>query len=87
MNSDHEKLGFYKYSKELSSNKAFAVVPSEYVNDAKTARVIWYGDETDHVNNIEFIFPEKKQYYDLQGRKVENPQKGIYIINGRKVIK
>jgi hypothetical protein len=87
VNSDHEKLGFYKYSKELSSNKAFAVVPSEYVNDAKTARVIWYGDETDHVNNIEFIFPEKEQYYDLQGRKVENPQKGIYIINGRKVIK
>ena len=87
VNSDHEKLGFYKYSKELSSNKAFAVVPSEYVNDARAARVIWYGDETDNVNNIEFVFPEKEQYYDLQGRKVENPQKGIYIVNGRKVIK
>lgn len=87
VNSDHEKLGFYQYSKELSSNKAFAVVPSEYVNDARAAKVIWYGDETDNVNNIEFIFPEKEQYYDLQGRKVENPQKGIYIVNGRKVIK
>ena len=87
VNSNHEKLGFYQYSKELSSNKAFAVVPSEYVNYAKTARVIWYGDDTDNVNNIELVFPEKEQYYDLQGRKVENPQKGIYIINGRKVIK
>ena len=87
VNSDHEKLGFYKYSKELSSNKAFAVVPSEYVNYAKTARVIWYGDDTDNVNNIELVFPEKEQYYDLLGRKVENPQKGIYIVNGRKVIK
>ena len=26
-----------------------------------------------------------KTMYDLQGRKVENPSKGIYIINGKKV--
>ena len=25
-------------------------------------------------------------YYDLNGRRVENPEKGIYIVNGRKVI-
>ena len=25
-------------------------------------------------------------YYDLQGRKVANPQKGLYIVNGKKVI-
>ena len=24
--------------------------------------------------------------YDLQGRKVENPSKGIYIINGKKTL-
>ncbi|MDO5461368.1 MAG: hypothetical protein Q4F44_06960, partial [Bacteroidales bacterium] len=26
-----------------------------------------------------------KATYDLQGRKVENPTKGIYIINGKKI--
>ena len=27
-------------------------------------------------------------YYDLQGRKVKNPQKGhIYIVNGKKIVK
>ena len=26
-------------------------------------------------------------FYDLQGRRVENPQKGVYIVNGKKVIK
>jgi hypothetical protein len=26
-----------------------------------------------------------KTIYDLQGRKVENPSKGIYIIDGKKV--
>ncbi|MBR3896326.1 MAG: hypothetical protein IKJ42_04805, partial [Bacteroidaceae bacterium] len=24
--------------------------------------------------------------YDLQGRRVENPAKGIYIVNGKKVV-
>ena len=27
-----------------------------------------------------------KAVYDLQGRKVANPTKGIYIINGKKVL-
>ena len=25
-------------------------------------------------------------YYDLQGRRVEHPTKGLYIVNGRKVV-
>ena len=28
-----------------------------------------------------------KTIYDLQGRKVTHPIKGIYIVNGRKVVK
>lgn len=27
-----------------------------------------------------------KAIYDLSGRRVENPQKGIYIVNGKKVV-
>lgn len=27
------------------------------------------------------------QYYDLQGRRVDNPTKGIYILNGKKIVK
>lgn len=35
------------------------------------------------VNNDE---PLPNHIYDLQGRRVENTQKGIYIVNGRKVV-
>lgn len=28
----------------------------------------------------------KKEYYDLMGRRAQNPGKGIYIVNGKKVI-
>jgi hypothetical protein len=26
------------------------------------------------------------EYFDLQGRKVANPTKGLYIVNGKKVV-
>lgn len=29
---------------------------------------------------------DKNVYYDLNGHRVKNPQKGIYIINGKKVV-
>ena len=35
------------------------------------------------IENGEFT-PENNVVYDLQGRKVENPSKGIYIVNGKK---
>ncbi len=47
-------------------------------------------DDMGEVNAIEGISSEtpatEADVYDLQGRKVENVRKGIYIINGRKVI-
>ena len=27
-----------------------------------------------------------KQLFDLQGRRVKNPQRGLYIVNGKKVV-
>ena len=29
---------------------------------------------------------EEKVIYDLSGRRVVNPQKGLYIVNGKKVL-
>ena len=29
---------------------------------------------------------EENIYYDLSGRRVENPVQGIYIVNGKKVL-
>ncbi len=49
------------------------------------------GDENgatgiDSVNGSEVTANGSSAYYDLQGRKVEQPKKGLYIRNGRKVI-
>ncbi|MBP3776214.1 MAG: hypothetical protein IJ069_13300 [Prevotella sp.] len=48
-----------------------------------------YGDEerqTTGILQVEHSKESVENYYDLQGRKVTNPTKGLYIIGGRKVI-
>ena len=53
-------------------------------------RLLYYGNhEIEEVTPVEDIFntqPDSfKQYYDLSGRRVSNPTKGLYIVNGKKV--
>ncbi len=50
------------------------------------ARISFHLDETTGIrdNNREAI--TNNRYYDLQGRRVENPSKGLYIRNGKKEI-
>jgi hypothetical protein len=44
------------------------------------------GDATG-IANFNTMSVKSSDYYDLQGRKVVNPGKGLYINNGRKVVK
>ena len=37
------------------------------------------------ISRIENV-KENGAVYDLQGRRVENPTKGLYIVNGKKVM-
>lgn len=41
---------------------------------------------TTSIQNPEFRIQNSQIVYDLQGRRVENPTKGIYIVGGRKVV-
>lgn len=43
-------------------------------------------DETTGVKSIEHGTLNIEHFYDLQGRKVAQPTKGLYIVNGRKVV-
>lgn len=38
------------------------------------------------INNVETETRGYNKIYDLQGRKISNPQEGIYIVNGKKII-
>jgi surface protein len=79
----NEGLNFYKFNgNTLKANHAFLLVPGAGV------RVIKLGnDETTGVEKTTSREPANDDCYDLQGRRIAQPSKGLYIINGKKVVK
>ena len=43
-------------------------------------------DETTEIENAELMMNNSELIFDLQGHRVENPGKGIYIVNGKKTV-
>ena len=50
------------------------------------ARVLKIDDSTTGIKTVESGQSKVESMYDLQGRRVLNAQKGLYIINGKKVV-
>lgn len=64
------------------ANKAILAVPT--TGGAATSSI---SIRFDGATMIESIVETKSDvYYDLQGRKVENPSNGLYIVNGKKML-
>lgn len=88
---DGNRQCFYKWVKgDTKSNLAYLQLknPSN-ANAAKTVIYLdWFGDTTGiHGITAPSQVTSGKTYYTLDGRKVTSPtQKGIYIINGKKII-
>ena len=88
---DGNRQCFYKWVKgNAKSNLAYLQLknPSN-ANAAKTVIYLdWFGDTTGiHGMAAPSQVTSGKTYYTLDGRKVTSPtQKGIYIINGKKII-
>ena len=55
--------------------------------DEAGARISILDEDVTGIANVKTLSVESSDYYDLQGRKVANPGKGLYINNGRKVVK
>ena len=76
---------------KASSAKAFRAYFENESSEPNAARVSFDFGDDETTGITELAQPKTAAdgtYYDLQGRKVENfKQKGIYIVNGRKVVK
>ena len=79
-------LGFYRANNQIvAKNKAY--LQTSINTAAEGGRLlIRFDDETTGIkdNNREAI--TNNRYFDLQGREVAQPTKGLYIVNGKKVI-
>ncbi len=75
-------LGFFKYNGgTVLANRAFMIL------DDETARAnIYIIDEITGISEVNAAEVENTQIYDIQGRIVNNPTKGLYIVNGKKMV-
>lgn len=88
---DGNQQCFYKWVKgNVKSNLAYLQLknPSNPSNAKTVIYLDWFGDTTGiHGMTAPSQVTSGKTYYTLDGRKVTSPtQKGIYIINGKKII-
>ncbi|MBR5531597.1 MAG: hypothetical protein IKU63_08875 [Bacteroidaceae bacterium] len=78
--------GFYKKDAafKVYNHKSYLQVPKNTMNALR----IRFGEESDPTAIPDIILGDTKQQavYDLQGRRVQTPGKGIYIVGGKKVV-
>ena len=79
-------VGFYKLT---SGQKVLAGKAYLEVTGSPSRSFIGFGDDTTGITMVQgegFMVNGSDNYYDLQGRRVAQPTKGLYIVNGKKVI-
>ena len=69
---------------KCEANKAYFAFASQGANVA--AFSFRFGGDTTEIDEVIGESGEVKAIYDLLGRKVVNPKKGLYIIDGKKVL-
>ena len=79
-------IGFYKNSKAFTLRANSAYLPAEAVETAGARSFIGFDDETTGIAEVNTQKEDAKRMFDLQGRKVTKAAKGLYIVDGRKVV-
>ena len=81
---------FYPFADNttFSANRAYLQIPTAWLpaTAQKSLNIRFDDGEATDIEELKGESGEVKTVYDLQGRVVENPTNGIYIVNGKKVI-
>ena len=83
--TEENTLGAFRFYLKVDSRNENTAAAAQSI---KMRIVGEYGkdDDTTGVEKSEIRNEKSEIIYDLQGRRVENPTKGIYIVNGRKLL-
>jgi hypothetical protein len=82
--ADGTSLGAFRFYLKIDSRNG----GGNTVANARSIRMRFVGDdeETTGIDNSQSIIDNSQLIFDLQGRRVDNPTKGVYIVNGKKVL-
>lgn len=78
---------FYKKNNHFKvyRNRAYLSVP--LATETRGFRMVFENnDGTTEISDVVLGISGKQAVYDLQGRRVQTPNKGVYIVNGKKVV-
>lgn len=79
-------VGFYKPNSNITSlaaNKAYVMAPA-----TEGALALNFGGNVTGINSVSdnAVMPNNVEIYDLAGRRVNHAVKGVYVVNGKKII-
>ena len=84
LNKVNGNLGFYKANNQkVAAGKAYLQVSA---TTARASFAISFDDETTGIATVENASVLNENYYNLNGQRIVAPQKGLYIVNGKKVV-
>ena len=77
--------GFYRWTgDDLGAGRVYLPVEATVAGAHEYFGFI--EDGTTAIQSIDDFKANVGPFYDLQGRRVDNPTKGIYIVNGKKIV-
>ncbi len=78
---------FVSYSgATLAANKAYFAASKDLSTEARPFTITFEGETTGIAGVEAKKFVENNKFYNMNGQEVLNPTKGLYIVNGKKVI-
>ena len=69
----------------MAANKAFMILDEAQATFANIA-IVDYETWVNGISEVSTNKVENNTIYDIQGRIVNNPTKGLYIVNGKKMV-
>ena len=88
MNDADNGVGFYKNTNNFTVGANTAYLNVSDMPDPPTARAFFgiFSDEASGIRSIENTVINGQDVYNLSGQRISKPTKGLFIVNGKKVI-
>ena len=81
-------VGFYEWITTSAEAGIVYLPASAFANESRSITMVFEDETTgiEAISNTQETAKGTREYYNLNGQRVANPTKGLYIVNGKKVI-
>lgn len=86
LGANDDGVGFFAYTKEAAKPDVVVLDVDSSSAGARSLTIAFADDEATAIQNVNDNVNLNKVVFDLQGRRVLEPGKGLYIVNGKKVV-